>query len=176
MRKPVEGEIQLLPKGHVMSASRTGGLTTIAIFNIVIGSLGTLAALLVVVGGGLLAIGGAAMESELGADADGMGAAAAVGGGIILVLGLVGVVAWSMLAVSGIGVLKMAPWGRTLSIICGVLLVLVNGVSLLQGVGFLNLAFLGYYAQPATWPGIGYAGPLLPRTDPASVTEPGGAR
>jgi hypothetical protein len=24
-----------------------------------------------------------------------------------------------------------------------------------------NLAFLGYYAQPATWPGIGYAGPLL---------------
>jgi hypothetical protein len=26
-----------------------------------------------------------------------------------------------------------------------------------------NLAFLGYYAQPAAWPGIGYAGPLLGR-------------
>ncbi len=24
-----------------------------------------------------------------------------------------------------------------------------------------NLAFLGYYAQPSTWPSIGYAGPLL---------------
>lgn len=25
-----------------------------------------------------------------------------------------------------------------------------------------NLAFLGYYAQPASWAGIGYGGPLLP--------------
>ncbi|MEN8184898.1 MAG: hypothetical protein ABFS46_20445 [Myxococcota bacterium] len=29
-----------------------------------------------------------------------------------------------------------------------------------------NLAFLGYYTQPETWPGVGYAGPLLPPQGP----------
>jgi hypothetical protein len=32
-----------------------------------------------------------------------------------------------------------------------------------------NLAFLGYYTQPATWPGIGYAGPLLVTPDEAGA-------
>jgi hypothetical protein len=32
-----------------------------------------------------------------------------------------------------------------------------------------NLAFLGYYTQPAAWPGIGYAGPLLVTTDAADA-------
>jgi hypothetical protein len=31
-----------------------------------------------------------------------------------------------------------------------------------------NLAFLGYYTQPAAWSGIGYAGPLLVTADGAS--------
>jgi hypothetical protein len=32
-----------------------------------------------------------------------------------------------------------------------------------------NLAFLGYYTQPASWPGIGYAGPLLGTPDETGV-------
>ena len=32
-----------------------------------------------------------------------------------------------------------------------------------------NLAFLGYYAQPAAWPGIGYAGPLLVTPNEADI-------
>ena len=35
-----------------------------------------------------------------------------------------------------------------------------------------NLAFLGYYTQPATWPGIGYAGPLLVTPDEAGARAP----
>jgi hypothetical protein len=44
--------------------------------------------------------------------------------------------------------------------------------------GFLalrNLAFLGYYTQPETWPGIGYRGPLLPPTPKGSAGSAGSA-
>jgi hypothetical protein len=123
-----------------MNTQRNGGMTTIGVLNIVLGAIGSLMALLVVVGGGFLAAAGAADSS--GSE---LGSAAAAGGGMLMILGLVGLLCWAMLAFSGIGVLKLAPWGRTLSMICGGVLVALNLFSMVNG-GFsiLSVAFMLY--------------------------------
>ena len=45
---------------------------------------------------------------------------AAAGGGLIAVIGIAGTVIFAMLFVSGIGVIMVKSWGRTLSIVSGV--------------------------------------------------------
>ncbi|MHC5023791.1 MAG: hypothetical protein ACYTGG_07755 [Planctomycetota bacterium] len=122
-----------------MNNQRTGGMTAIGILNIIFGSLGTLGSLMLVLGGGLLAVGGAAMEAEMGAEAEGMGAAAAAGGGMIMIIGLVGAV------VGGIGVLKCAPWGRTLSMLCCGVIGLMSVLTIVMGdFGIVTLGMIGY--------------------------------
>ncbi len=133
-----------------MNNKRTGGMTTMGILNIVFGAFGTLGSLLIILGGGLLAAGGAAMESEMGAEAEGMGAMAAAGGGLFMLIGLVSAVFSVMLIFAGIGVLKLAPWGRKLSMVCG------------GGFIFLNLfSLFGSGFTLSTIIGIAYGGTLL---------------
>jgi hypothetical protein len=119
-------------------------MTAIGVLNIIFGTIGALLSLLVVLGGGLLAAGGAAMEAGAGGEAEGMGTMAAAGGGLIMIIGVVALIAWGALAVSGIGVLKLAPWGRMLTIVCGVALVLLNVISLMQGFSVMNVIFAAY--------------------------------
>lgn len=128
-----------------MDSQRTGGMTAIGVLNIIFGSLGTLLCLLMVVGGGLLAAGGAAMEAELGAEAEGLGATAATGGAIVVLIGLAGAVAWILMFVGGIGVLKVASWGCKMSLIGAVCVALLNLVSLFTGgFGITNVLMIGY--------------------------------
>jgi len=130
-----------------MNTQRTGGMLTIGILNIVFGAMGAIICGLVFLAGGVVAAGGAGLEGELGAEAEGAGAMVAAGGGIIMLIGLVGLVCWTLLFASGIGVIKLAPWGRKLSIICGVVGVLLNGSSLVMSgfqLNFLTLASLVY--------------------------------
>ena len=130
-----------------MNKQRTGGMTAIGVLNIIFGSLGTLLSLLVVAGGGLLAAGGAAMEAELGADAEGMGGMAATGGAIIVAIGLAGAVTWAMLFIGGIGVLKLASWGRTLCMVCAGALSLLTILNFTQnGFGLGGMLLIGYSA------------------------------
>lgn len=133
-----------------MKNTRTGGMTTMGILNIVFGAFGTLGSLLAILGGGLIAASGAAMEAEMGAEAEGMGAMAAAGGGFVMLIGLVLAVCSILLVVAGIGVLKLAPWGRKLSIISGGGFVLLSLVSLF-GSGFTLSTIIG----------IAYGGTLL---------------
>lgn len=127
-----------------MTHQRTGGMTAIGILNIVFGSIGALVMLLFVLGGSLLAAGGAAMEAEMGAEANGMGAATAAGGGLIMVIGVVGLICWTAMIISGIGVLKLKSWGRTLSMVCGGIVALLSVYSLTQQFSIMNVAFLVY--------------------------------
>jgi hypothetical protein len=94
-------------------------MTTVGILNIVFGGFGALMGLLAILGGGILAAAGGSISSQSGADAHQAGTAAAAGGGMLMLIGFVVMICWAMLMVSGIGVLKMAPWGRTLSLACG---------------------------------------------------------
>jgi hypothetical protein len=126
-----------------MSMQRTGGMTTIGNQNIVFGAIGALLSLLAVLGGGFLAAMGTAAESS--GDAEGMGTAVAAGGGLIMIIGVVALACWAMMMFAGIGVLKMAPWGRTLSMVCGGALVLLNLYSLVSsGFGIMSVMFLLY--------------------------------
>lgn len=123
-------------------------MTTMGILNIVFGAFGTLGSLLIILGGGLLAAGGAAFEA--GGEVEGMGSMAAAGGGLIMLIGLVSAVFSILLVVAGIGVLKVAPWGRKLSIVCGGGFVLLNLFSLFSS-GFTLSTIVG----------IAYGGTLL---------------
>ncbi len=102
---------------------RTGSMTAIGILNIVFGALGTLIFSLMVLGAGFLTAAGATSTTEEG----GM---LAMGGGILMLIGVGGLAINVMLLASGIGVLKVAPWGRTMSIIYGGLGLVVYGGSL----------------------------------------------
>ncbi|MHC4209725.1 MAG: hypothetical protein ACYTE6_00660 [Planctomycetota bacterium] len=109
-----------------MGKQRTGGMTTIGILNIVFGALFSLVFLLMILGAGFMAAAGSAMGGE-------EGAAVAAGGGFLMLIGIAAFAINLMLFISGIGVLKLAPWGRTLSIACGGLGVVVYGVSIVGG-------------------------------------------
>jgi hypothetical protein len=98
-------------------------MTAIGILNIVFGALGTLIFSLMVLGAGFLTAAGASSTTEEA----GM---LAMGGGILMLIGVVGLAINLMLLASGIGVLKVAPWGRMLSIIYGGLGLVVYGGSL----------------------------------------------
>ncbi len=103
-----------------MPTQRTSGMTAIGILNIIFGSLWCIGSLLTVLGGGVLAIIGSAAEAETA------GQAAAVGGAHAL-LGLFSLTIAALLFISGIGVLKVAPWGRNFSLAAATLAI-VNSV------------------------------------------------
>ena len=130
-----------------MNMQRTGGMTAIGILNIVLGAIGSLLSLLVVLGGGLLAAGGAAASSS--GDTSGAGGAMAAGGGLIAIMGLVGLACWGMMCFSGIGVLKLAPWGRTLSMVCGGFIAALMVLSMVTSGTFsiMNTLFMCYGAM-----------------------------
>ena len=118
-------------------------MTTIGVLSIILGSLGVLVALLISLVGGFLA--GAGSEMAGIAESEGVGSTVAMGGSIILLIGIATLAINLMLLVSGVGVLKMAAWGRRLSISYGVLGILVYGVSLAsQGFGLFNAAYMAY--------------------------------
>ncbi len=117
---------------------RTGSMTAFGIMNIVFGALGTLMFALMVLGAGLLTAAGTSTTTEEG----GM---LAMGGGILMLIGVVGLAINVMLLAAGIGVLKVAPWGRTLSIIYGGLGLVVYGGSLVTAeFSATTVAALGY--------------------------------
>jgi hypothetical protein len=128
-----------------MNTQRTGGMLTFGILNIVFGSLGLLGSLLMILGGGLLAAGGAAMEAEMAGEAEGMGAMAAAGGGIFAIIGLVMAVCCALGIASGVGLIKVAPWGRTLTIVVSVGIIGLNLLGLftagLDLGGILSIAY-----------------------------------
>lgn len=127
-----------------MGKHRTGGMTTIGVLNIIFGALGGLVGLLVVLGGGFMAGGGATMMSDGTAEGDMMTGGLAAMGGFVMLLGLGMLTINLLLLISGIGVLKVAPWGRTLSIAYGVLGVLIYGASLTGGISAPTIIALGY--------------------------------
>lgn len=135
-----------------MPTPRTTGMTVIGILNIVFGSLGSLMMVFVVLLGGLFAAGGAQLAGDGTAEGQGVGAMAAAGGGLVMLIGLIGLACWMLLLVSGIGILKVAPWGRKLAIVCGVGGIALQALSLVTGGFDLNLMTI------AT---VGYCGMLL---------------
>ncbi|MHC4415704.1 MAG: hypothetical protein ACYS0G_10500 [Planctomycetota bacterium] len=116
-------------------------MTTIGVLNIIFGSVGSLIALLVFVAGGIFAAGGVAAGSEGVADAEALGAV----GGIVMLIGIATLAINLLLFISGIGVLKVAPWGRTLSIAYGGLGFIIYGASLAtSGFGLFTASALAY--------------------------------
>lgn len=128
-----------------MHRTRTGGMTAIGILNIVFGAFGALGSLLIVLGGGLLAAGSAAMEASGDPAAAELSSLGMMGGGFILLIGLVAGVFSILTIVSGIGVLKLAPWGRVLCIVCGIGMFALSGLGIAGGdMGLGNLIGLVY--------------------------------
>jgi hypothetical protein len=117
-----------------MGERRTGGMTTIGILNIVFGAMFSLVFLMMFLGAGFMAAAGNAIGGE-------DGAAVAAGGGFLMLVGIAAFAVNLMLLISGIGVLKVAPWGRTLSVASGGLGIVVYAASLI-GNG-LPIPFLG---------------------------------
>lgn len=113
-------------------------MTAIGVLNIIFGALGTLVCTLMVLGAGLLAAGGASMGGN-------EGTAAATAGGLMLLIGIGALACNLLLFISGIGVLKLAPWGRSLGIAYGILGIVIYGATLATGgLSLFNVAFLGY--------------------------------
>jgi hypothetical protein len=129
-----------------MQTQRTGGMTAIGILNIIFGSLGSIMSLLVIVGGGIFAaLGGAGMAADnQGGGDSGAGAVAAVGA-IVLVIGVLMLLCNVLLMVAGIGVLKLAPWGRILSMVGGGAMALLGVLSMIGGdFGLMTIFMVGY--------------------------------
>jgi hypothetical protein len=120
-----------------MGKQRTAGMTTIGVLNITFGAYFSLVFLLKILAAGFMATAGNAIGGE-------DGAAVAAGAGFLLLAGIAACAINLMLFISGIGVLRVAPWGRTLSLVCGGLGVVVYTASLV-GNGFLT-PYLGMLA------------------------------
>ncbi|MHC4102855.1 MAG: hypothetical protein ACYS15_18220 [Planctomycetota bacterium] len=120
-------------------------MTTIGILNIIFGTLFSLVFLLMILGAGFMAAAGSAMGGE-------DGAAVAAGGGFLMLVGIAAFAINLMLFISGIGVLKVAPWGRSLSVACGGLGVIVYSASLVAG-GF-SIPMLGMLAYSVVLIGL----------------------
>ena len=120
-----------------MGKQRTGGMTTIGVLNITFGAFFSLVFLLKILAAGFMATAGNAIGGE-------DGAAVAAGAGFLMLAGIAACAINLMLFISGIGVLRVAPWGRTLSLACGGLGVVVYTASLI-GNGFLT-PYLGMLA------------------------------
>jgi hypothetical protein len=92
-----------------MAATRTRGMTAVAVLNLILGAVATLGSM-------------ARIAIDLGL----AGSPAAGATGIVLAFGFARVAVSVLLIVSGIGVLRMRPWGRTCAIAAGALWILVN--------------------------------------------------
>ena len=101
-----------------MGKHRTSGMTTIGILNIAFGALFCLVFVFMILSAGFIAAAGTAIGGE-------DGAAVAARGGFQMFVGIAAFAVNLMLFISGVGVLKVAPWGRTLSVACGGLGVVV---------------------------------------------------
>ena len=125
-------------------------MTAVGVLNIVFGSIGALVAIMIVLGGGMVAAMGAGAEAEFGADAQGAAAAGASMGGIMALVGIVGLVACGVMLFSGIGVLGLKPWGRKLSMIGGGAWCVLNVLTLFSGFSLFNLGF-AFYGGLLVW-------------------------
>ena len=104
-----------------MNKTRTGGMIAIGVLNLIFGAFACIAAaLMVLVGGGLAALGAAASENV----AEGQQVASA--GGAVALLGLFSFTIGAMLFIGGIGVFKVAPWGRGFSLAAAALAIVNN--------------------------------------------------
>jgi hypothetical protein len=112
-------------------------MTMIGILNIAFGTLFSLVFLLMALGAGFMAAAGNAIGGE-------DGAAVAAGGGFLMFVGIAAFAINLMLFMAGIGVLQVAPWGRTLSLACGALGVVVY-VALIIG-NSVSIPYLGMLA------------------------------
>ena len=122
-------------------------MTAVGVLNIVFGAIGALFAILIVLGGGMMAAMGAGMEAEFGAEFEGAaaGAAGAAGlGGIMAIVGIVAFGASAAMLFSGIGVLGLKPWGRKLAMVCGGAWAVLNIITLFSGFNLFNLGFAVY--------------------------------
>lgn len=133
-----------------MSNQRSGGMTTVGVLNIVFGAIGALFSFLLIVGAGFLAAGSAAMVAEGGAEFQGVAEAGAAFGGIVMLVAFIALIANVVLVTSGIGVLKMKPWGRKLAIFCGGAIALLNMLSLIGGFSIFNIG-LAVYGGILVW-------------------------
>jgi hypothetical protein len=113
------------------------GAQVIGILNILFGVLGAFPWLLVLLGGGALALLGGAAATQGGDAAVGGGVVGAVGG-LVMLLAVVGMALSALLLASGIGVLKLAPWGRTLGLVYAIAALVLNVVNLFVS-GFASL-------------------------------------
>ncbi len=127
-----------------MGNRRTGGMTAVGVLNIVFGAIGALFAILIVLGGGMMAAMGAGMEAEFGAEFEGAAAGAAGLGGIMAIVGIVAFGASAAMLFSGIGVLGLKPWGRKLAMVCGGAWAVLNIITLFSGFNLFNLGFAVY--------------------------------
>ena len=123
-----------------MGNKRTGGMTAVGVLNIVFGAIGALFAILIVLGGGMMAAMGAGMEAEF----EGAAAGAAGVGGIMAIAGIVAFGASAAMLFSGIGVLGLKPWGRKLAMVCGGAWAVLNIITLFSGFNLFNLGFAVY--------------------------------
>ena len=115
-------------------------MTAVGVLNIVFGAIGALFAILIVLGGGMMAAMGAGMEAEF----EGAAAGAAGMGGIMAIVGIVAFGASAAMLFSGIGVLGLKPWGRKLAMVCGGAWAVLNIITLFGGFNLFNLGFAVY--------------------------------
>lgn len=119
-------------------------MTAVGVLNIVFGSIGALFAIMIVLGGGMIAAMGAGMEAEYGAEFQGAAADTAGMAGIMALVGIIGLVACGAMVFSGIGVLGLKPWGRKLAMIGGGAWAVLNVITLFSGFSLFNLGFAVY--------------------------------
>jgi hypothetical protein len=119
-------------------------MTTIGVLNLVFGGLRTFGALLTILAGGGMAVLGTA-ASQNGGD----GAEVAAAGGAIIGFGFFSLIIGITLFIAGLGVLKVAPWGRTLSLAAASLAV----VSTLGQAVFLEAFGIGTFLG-LIYPGV----------------------
>ena len=115
-------------------------MTAVGVLNIVFGAIGALFAILIVLGGGMMAAMGAGMEAEF----EGAATGAAGLGGIMAIVGIVAFGASAAMLFSGIGVLGLKPWGRKLAMVCGGAWAVLNIITLFSGFNLFNLGFAVY--------------------------------
>ena len=115
-------------------------MTAVGVINIVFGAIGALFAILIVLGGGMMAAMGAGMEAEF----EGAATGAAGLGGIMAIVGIVAFGASAAMLFSGIGVLGLKPWGRKLAMVCGGAWAVLNIITLFSGFNLFNLGFAVY--------------------------------
>jgi hypothetical protein len=95
-----------------MPPTNPRGIKVVGALNIVLGSLTCAGSLFSMLGGGIVAALGSAAEHDLNGA---RGHAAMVGGALIL-FGFFGVLFGAGLLAAGVGVLRLRPWGRSLSL------------------------------------------------------------